>query len=526
MEKKSEKGITLLMLVVAIVIMVILGGISISTLIGDNGILKKAVEAKESSYLAGIEEELKLSWYDIETQAASENWDANTKASVLQKKLQENDSFAAAVIDGNDIKITYRQCETEIDIKTGTLGEIVPQPNLDITALATVSDVDPKDSLKNSNSTKTSKKQIASSTVKVDKNNLIEEIYKYNGECVFNGSNYINTNIYLYSAENLHRNFRISFNIIKVEDGNSNHSTLMSSMDESGILKSGNKVKYAGNNTKVYVTDGKQSLKLESNSNTSSTGDVNIPSNVTKVSVMRLNDKFYYSFDENDFALINDFTGFEEDFDVPVTFGAALDKNNNPMRYFKGTLSDMTIDLISDDAKIEDFNGKKNELAVVYEHKNPIYFDGEKGFINTGLCLFTSDNIDKDFEISFTIDSIESGYVNQATIINVKREISPFPGFVYRLYSSDNTIKFESKAGTGTGSSNKQSDVKDVKLSRIDRKIYLQINNGQDKEVYDFTNFTSYYSVPLTIGASLDGEGKPFRYFKGTLSNIVIKVEE
>ena len=55
--------------------------------------------------------------------------------------------------------------------------------------------------------------------------------------------------------------------------------------------------------------------------------------------------------------------------------------------------------------------------------------------------------------------------------------------------------------------------------------MYLSINNGQKKEVYDFTNFTNYHNVPLTIGAALRN-GTPIRLFKGTLSNIVVKVEK
>ena len=47
--KKQEKGITLIALVITIIVLLILAAISIATLTGDNGILKKASNAKIES---------------------------------------------------------------------------------------------------------------------------------------------------------------------------------------------------------------------------------------------------------------------------------------------------------------------------------------------------------------------------------------------------------------------------------------------------------------------------------------------
>ena len=46
---KNQKGITLIALVVTIIILLILAGISIATLTGENGLLNKANVAKEES---------------------------------------------------------------------------------------------------------------------------------------------------------------------------------------------------------------------------------------------------------------------------------------------------------------------------------------------------------------------------------------------------------------------------------------------------------------------------------------------
>ena len=44
--KKSGKGITLIALVITIIVLLILAGVSIAMLAGDNGILTKSVTAK------------------------------------------------------------------------------------------------------------------------------------------------------------------------------------------------------------------------------------------------------------------------------------------------------------------------------------------------------------------------------------------------------------------------------------------------------------------------------------------------
>ena len=52
-EKKNfEKGITLIALVITIIILLILAGISIAMLTGDNGILTKASNSKEQTAVA------------------------------------------------------------------------------------------------------------------------------------------------------------------------------------------------------------------------------------------------------------------------------------------------------------------------------------------------------------------------------------------------------------------------------------------------------------------------------------------
>lgn len=59
-KEKNSKGITLLALIVTIIVLLILAGVTVATLTGDNGILTKVGEAKQKSNKAEVYEELQL----------------------------------------------------------------------------------------------------------------------------------------------------------------------------------------------------------------------------------------------------------------------------------------------------------------------------------------------------------------------------------------------------------------------------------------------------------------------------------
>ena len=58
--KRRNKGITLIALVITIVVLLILAGIAITTLAGDNGIVNKASTASEETKKKEYEEILKI----------------------------------------------------------------------------------------------------------------------------------------------------------------------------------------------------------------------------------------------------------------------------------------------------------------------------------------------------------------------------------------------------------------------------------------------------------------------------------
>ena len=67
MKQNKEKGITLIALVITIIVLLILAGVAIATLTGDNGVLTKAVSAKEKTERAEVIENAKLDILGIQS---------------------------------------------------------------------------------------------------------------------------------------------------------------------------------------------------------------------------------------------------------------------------------------------------------------------------------------------------------------------------------------------------------------------------------------------------------------------------
>ena len=161
--------------------------------------------------------------------------------------------------------------------------------------------------------------------------------------------------------------------------------------------------------------------------------------------------------------------------------------------------------------------------GVVYSrHYDELVFDGTN-YIDTGIYLFSEENIGKNFEISFDLTDYDSGQTSQATLFNAMQEKNPYPGFVLRATTNVNNLEFNSpkiKNKNNIVAANTQK----ILLKRYNDVYYIQINDGTMEELGKYTGTT--FDVPLTIGASLDGSGNPWRYFKGTLSNVNVEVTD
>ena len=80
-KSKQNKGITLIALVITIIILLILAGVSIATITGDNGVLNKAAQAKEDNEFAAVKEAIKLAATEHTSYLYDNTTDVNSKKS-------------------------------------------------------------------------------------------------------------------------------------------------------------------------------------------------------------------------------------------------------------------------------------------------------------------------------------------------------------------------------------------------------------------------------------------------------------
>lgn len=95
---KKSKGITLISLVITIVVLIILAGITISTLIGDNGILTSTQSARTKNEKAALEEQIRLA---ILASRLNDNNDAPIDLDILDRELKASCKLTENEIEKN-----------------------------------------------------------------------------------------------------------------------------------------------------------------------------------------------------------------------------------------------------------------------------------------------------------------------------------------------------------------------------------------------------------------------------------------
>ena len=131
--KKSNTGITLITLVITIVVLSILAGVSINTVVGDDGIIQKAKEAAETTRRASAEEEMNR--LVLEYQLASKD---ETLESFLQEKVTEG--RIDGVTDNGDGTITITKKVEGKDYTITVKKPVAPTPSVKVGAIRVVSD--------------------------------------------------------------------------------------------------------------------------------------------------------------------------------------------------------------------------------------------------------------------------------------------------------------------------------------------------------------------------------------------------
>ena len=132
---KNQKGITLIALVITIIVLLILAGVSIAMLTGQNGILTQANNAKTATTKASAEEALKLAVAQIlsnkldPTYVGSENVINNTNLIALTKKQNSNLDVSCSTEQGTTIKyftVTIDGNDFYVVTDTGAISTTAP----------------------------------------------------------------------------------------------------------------------------------------------------------------------------------------------------------------------------------------------------------------------------------------------------------------------------------------------------------------------------------------------------------------
>ena len=131
--RKQKNGITLITLVVTIVVLSILAGVSINTVVGDDGIIQKAKEQAEATRRASAEEEMNR--LVLEYQLASKD---ETLESFLQEKVTEG--RIDGVTDNGDGTITITKKVEGKDYTITVKKPVAPTPSVKVGAIRVVSD--------------------------------------------------------------------------------------------------------------------------------------------------------------------------------------------------------------------------------------------------------------------------------------------------------------------------------------------------------------------------------------------------
>ena len=125
MRKKQEKGITLIALVITIIVLLILAGVAIATLTGDNSIIKKANDAKVENEKAEIKDILGIAINTIAIERGENKEYYKDKETFIEKGKLDIDTYA---IDDYEYNLDNNLVQFKIYKKNGTKNQYKYKP--------------------------------------------------------------------------------------------------------------------------------------------------------------------------------------------------------------------------------------------------------------------------------------------------------------------------------------------------------------------------------------------------------------
>ena len=186
---ESNAAITLIALIITIIVLLILAGVTLNMVMGENGLFGKANNAKNKTEVAQYEEELRMCVLELQTDAATNGTTFNmetikNKFVEKVKELENTEEIEITSPEGNaTIEGTYKGYEYKIDEKyvvhigdkaTGIILTTSIEPkgwtNQNVTATITIksnngiNNVEPDEGSKNGNEYIITKENIAENT--------------------------------------------------------------------------------------------------------------------------------------------------------------------------------------------------------------------------------------------------------------------------------------------------------------------------------------------------------------------------
>ena len=122
--KKSSKGVTLIALVITIIVLLILAGVSIAMLTGDNGILTQAKEAKEANIAGTEKEQIKLAMQSLKMKKQADNVSTIVAADELQNQLIADGAKNVTVEAGASESLVVKYADSKNQYTVNQNGEI------------------------------------------------------------------------------------------------------------------------------------------------------------------------------------------------------------------------------------------------------------------------------------------------------------------------------------------------------------------------------------------------------------------
>ncbi len=142
---KSNKGITLVALVITIIVLLILAGVSISLVVGDNGIMTRAKDAGTKTNEADALESFKLSVASLTTEYTAKLYggekledDEKTLVDYIAANIEDDLKASDCTVEGFEKSNGNQSCTVKKGKGTVTVYYTISTTNDSITNITTV----------------------------------------------------------------------------------------------------------------------------------------------------------------------------------------------------------------------------------------------------------------------------------------------------------------------------------------------------------------------------------------------------